>query len=242
MDKTKREEGVSKRRPSKAGADKKIRVEEVEDLLNDLKGVLGAKLVVDSWGAIKEVHILATSRRHPKQIVRDVESSLAAKWGLDVDHKKVSVAQLKGEVGPPMKTRAELAQIRLNSDLEAEAAEMEVELLTERDERVSGSAVGQNTPLGIKQATGEAVVEAMNRCLQEEFQLYFEKAQVFEMEDKRVAVCLLSAKCNDGSEIILTGSRLVAKDDVEAVAQACLEAGGFVDKIHWREDTLIKNL
>ena len=39
--------------------------------------------------------MLAGSGRHPKQIARDVESCLAAKFGLAVDHRRISVAQME---------------------------------------------------------------------------------------------------------------------------------------------------
>jgi hypothetical protein len=46
-----------------------------------------------------EIHVVAGSRRPPKQIVRDVQSLAAARFGLAIDHRIVSVVRLE-EDGP----------------------------------------------------------------------------------------------------------------------------------------------
>jgi len=45
-----------------------------------IKSVLGAKIVTNAKGEIVEVHVLATDERNPKQVVRDVESTLLVKF------------------------------------------------------------------------------------------------------------------------------------------------------------------
>src|SRR5690606_9587784 len=64
----------------------------IEETLRLIPGVLSARVVGDA-GDPAEIHILAGSERQPKQIARDVESCLAAKFNLIIDHKKISVAQ-----------------------------------------------------------------------------------------------------------------------------------------------------
>ncbi|REJ36676.1 MAG: hypothetical protein DIU84_05550, partial [Bacillota bacterium] len=82
------------RKPDPVPGHQVVRVSEIERLLAQLPGVISARLMVNDWGAIEELHVLATTERGPKQIVRDVESTLAARWGIKIDHKKISVAQL----------------------------------------------------------------------------------------------------------------------------------------------------
>jgi len=63
--------------------------------------VRSARIVTDQEGGILEVHVVASSDRSPKQIARDVESMLVAKLGIQIDHRKISVAQVDGEEAAP---------------------------------------------------------------------------------------------------------------------------------------------
>lgn len=74
-----------------------VTVMEMEDLIRQLPAVEGCAVAINDWGSIEEIHVLTTAARGPKQIVRDVESALLARWGLRVDHKRISVAQLSEE-------------------------------------------------------------------------------------------------------------------------------------------------
>jgi hypothetical protein len=66
---------------------------DIEQLLSGLAGVISARVVSNAHGRLDEIHILASDRLHPKQIVRNVESALCAGFGLTVDRRAISVAQ-----------------------------------------------------------------------------------------------------------------------------------------------------
>lgn len=68
-------------------------LEEAEQLLNSLAGVLSARMVGRPGGQIDEIHLLTTREVTAKQTVRNVESALLAQLGLSVDHRKISVAR-----------------------------------------------------------------------------------------------------------------------------------------------------
>ena len=75
-----------------------VSVKDVEGLLVCLPGIQKARVVVNDWGAIEEIHILTGLARNPKQIVRDVQSALKAQWDITVDRRKVSIAQVKASL------------------------------------------------------------------------------------------------------------------------------------------------
>src|SRR5687768_4890687 len=50
---------------------------DVEQLLSGLAGVISARVVSNANGRLDEIHVLASDRLHPKQIVRNVESALS---------------------------------------------------------------------------------------------------------------------------------------------------------------------
>jgi hypothetical protein len=67
-------------------------IQRAEDLLATLPGVISARIVASSNGAVDEIHLLTTMEVTPKQTVRNVESALMAHLGMRVSHKKISVA------------------------------------------------------------------------------------------------------------------------------------------------------
>jgi hypothetical protein len=75
-------------------------IEDAEQLLLSLKGVVSARLVTRPGGEVEEIHLLTTDEVSAKQTVRNVESALLAHLGLSVDHRKISVAQTKERPAP----------------------------------------------------------------------------------------------------------------------------------------------
>jgi hypothetical protein len=67
----------------------------IEKLLHGLDGVGSLKIVPDGHGAIEEIHVLSSSSLGPKQIVRNIESALLAEFGLQIDHRKISIARVR---------------------------------------------------------------------------------------------------------------------------------------------------
>ena len=72
---------------------------ELERELCRLPEVSAARIVADRVGRPTEIHILAHGSKHPKQVVRDVQSVALASFGIEVDRRIVSVVQLGGQPG-----------------------------------------------------------------------------------------------------------------------------------------------
>ncbi|MFW6084318.1 MAG: hypothetical protein ACODAA_03820 [Gemmatimonadota bacterium] len=80
----------------------------IEKLLAELEGVGSLKIVPDGHGGIDEVHVLSGSSLSPKQIVRNIESALLAEFGLQIDHRKISIAQTRApEISPAQALQTE---------------------------------------------------------------------------------------------------------------------------------------
>ncbi len=67
----------------------------VERELCRIPDVRAARLVAGADGYPVEIHVLAAPGKAAKQIVRDVQSVTMASFGLDIDHRIVSVVQLE---------------------------------------------------------------------------------------------------------------------------------------------------
>ncbi|MFQ5551879.1 MAG: hypothetical protein ACE5FJ_11650 [Gemmatimonadales bacterium] len=74
-------------------------VKRAENLITSLQGVLSARVVASPRGEITEVHVFTHGATSPKQVVRNVESALLAHLGIELDHRRISVAQT-AEVRP----------------------------------------------------------------------------------------------------------------------------------------------
>jgi hypothetical protein len=66
----------------------------VENLINSLVGVIGARVVVTPLGEVSEVHVTTRADIQGKQMVRNIESALMAQLGFKIDHRKISIAQV----------------------------------------------------------------------------------------------------------------------------------------------------
>lgn len=97
----------------------------IEKLLVELEGVGSLKIVPDGHGGIDEVHVLSNSSLSAKQIVRNIESALLAEFGMQIDHRKISIAQTRApEISPAQARRVQEA---IESPAAAEAAEAKAE-------------------------------------------------------------------------------------------------------------------
>jgi hypothetical protein len=76
--------------------DPAVRLRNLEADLARVAGVSSARVVGDDTP--REIHVVATAERPPKQVVRDVQSLAAARFGISIDHRIVSVVQLDDQV------------------------------------------------------------------------------------------------------------------------------------------------
>jgi hypothetical protein len=65
-----------------------------QDLICRLDGVCAAKVVLSDENVPEEIHILASTTKSPKAITRDVQSALMAVFGVEVDYRIISIAQI----------------------------------------------------------------------------------------------------------------------------------------------------
>jgi hypothetical protein len=79
------------------GRDKVFPQEEVEKAIEGLKDVRSARIVTDDDGVILEIHVVSDTDRSAKLVARDVESVMVTKLGIQVDHRKISVAKVDDE-------------------------------------------------------------------------------------------------------------------------------------------------
>ncbi|MGD9546999.1 MAG: hypothetical protein AB7V45_05525 [Candidatus Krumholzibacteriia bacterium] len=81
-------------------------VADAQRWISQIKGVLQCKIELDPDGEVAGVHVVAGFEREPRHIVRDVESLLKARLGIDVYYKKIGVVQVLDSGDPVAGPRA----------------------------------------------------------------------------------------------------------------------------------------
>ncbi|MFH1277520.1 MAG: hypothetical protein ABIK65_03965 [Candidatus Eisenbacteria bacterium] len=72
-------------------------VPRAQQRIRALDGVVSCGIVATPRGEIREIHVVSSGARPPKPIIRDIESTLYAEFGVRFDHRRVSIATLKDE-------------------------------------------------------------------------------------------------------------------------------------------------
>lgn len=201
-------------------------VDEIERLIGQLAGVQSARVVINDWGAIEEIHVLASTERTAKQVVRDVESSLAARWGINVDHKKISVAQLTDATPPISALRVKLMGVQLAMDSRLGRAEAKVTLgWADDDEEVyEGEAQGSGSRTGILRVVAEAALNAVNQVVEPPNVLALEEVSAVGLSHRELVVVTVMLASPRRHEEVLVGAVTVRGDPANAAAKAVLDA------------------
>ena len=196
----------------------------LEQAIMQIKSIIAARINVNNQGEIEEVHVLAGSGRAPKQVVRDVESVMAAQFGLQVDHKKISVAQVGNDEESAFEvldsTRPKLVGVTLRTV--NGMAEVKVELLTD-DKLAEGIAEGPSSANNKLRLFVEATLKALALIVRKEILFVVEDVAIIPMGKQQGALVSITLITPAGEQS-LAGCALVRSDDREAVVKATLDA------------------
>lgn len=180
-----------------------------------------ATRVVGENGDISEVHILAQANRPAKQIVRDVESLVATQFGVKLDHRKVSVAQIEGPTEEPAPVaRPEIRGVRI----EVEGGRVQVHVALAQGGKVyEGSAEGLGASVNRYRLAATAALSALENYLNKSCRLVLDDLVPFHLggwDGYLAGVVLISTF----GEEHLVGCSLVKRDKIDAVIKAACNA------------------
>jgi hypothetical protein len=208
----------------------RVRVEDIEAALTQVGEIKAARVVADVDGAIQEIHVLALPTKQPKQLVRDIESTLMARFGVPVDHRKISIAQLGREMveasepvpaeEPPSSVRPRITAI--NASVQGVRASAAVTLEIAGTEYI-GSATGPASQTGRVRQVASATLDAVGQYLADSTALALEDVTICQLGRERAAVACVSLVTQYGEQSF-TGSALVRQSDSDSIVRATLDA------------------
>jgi hypothetical protein len=192
-----------------------------EELIRKIKDIVSAKIITTPEGKISEIHVIANSKRNPKQIVRDIESAIIASFGSEVDHKKISVAQLNGENQFTSEIRLKVEGIEVKNY--QQNYEVTVALSGPDGNSYEGRSSGPGSYESRMRTVAVATLEAIRQYLKANCILSLEDIIEFKVGGKDAMAVLISFIIDRNEEHFL-GSALVKHDRVETIVAAVLNA------------------
>jgi hypothetical protein len=198
-----------------------------EQAIKQVRSVIATRIKANALNEIEEIHVLANSKRNPKQIVRDIESILSTQFDMEIDHKKVSIVQLDSddEAAEQIsrkedKIRPKLVSVSLRTlDTKAEA---KVELSVQGEIK-EGTSSGTSTTSNKLRLFVDATIHALSGFLMDKLIFATEEVSISRLGKHQVAQVAISLITPYGEQT-LVGCAIVKNDEREAVVKASLDA------------------
>lgn len=190
----------------------------MQEAINKIDGVINTKVVSDNDN-VQEVHILANNLRAPKQIVRDIESSLLASYDYRIDRKVISIAQIQTDECKRIK-RIKYDGISMN--ITGNIIECSVNLVYEEQEYLA-SETAIKTKDNKKKIVATSTIKAVEAILGQATLFDIQDVLVNTSKDTTIVSVLVNMVTGDNEEA-LVGSSIVKNDIYESIAKATLDA------------------
>ena len=201
---------------------------DLEDELCRLGGVLAVRVVGDRSDRPVEVHVLADQTKTPKQTVRDIRAVAHTVFGIELDHRIVSVAQLDtnesdtpvGIVLPTAERRVRVGAV--HADTDGLRAEVRVTLVDDEREHV-GYAEGSIAAVARPHLVATATLDALRQIEPAADAVHLASAEISRVGSNRVAVVTV-VYVDPPLELFVSGSAVVRRERDDAIARALLDA------------------
>lgn len=203
-----------------------VRVEEIEEALAQVSEVKAARIVASPDGLIQEIHVLATPAKAPKQLVRDIESTIMAQFGIPVDHKKISIAQLGRDAMPQDASQRSSAVrpriVTVSAGVSGVMASASVTLEIGGAEYI-GQASGPASQTGRTRLVAQATLDAVSQYADAAVSFALEDVTIVQLGREKVAVSCIALVTPHGEQTF-SGSALVRHNDNDSIVRATLDA------------------
>jgi hypothetical protein len=221
------EQGSEKQEATDGGDE----VLELERELCRLPEISAARVVTDPSGRPTEVHILADTAKHAKQVVRDVQSVALASFGIELDRRIVSVVQLgsptngNGHTEAPDEIDLGFRPVLVNTTAEVSGLRSLVRVTLARgDNEAVGFAEGSIASTARHRLVATATVDALRQLETAAECIDVDSAQIVRVGAHDVAIVTVVFVLPP-SEQLVAGSAIVRQHaEADTVVRAVLDA------------------
>lgn len=198
----------------------KFSIDEIENLLCQIDDVKAARIVVDPNHNIEEIHVMANSSKGPKQLSRDIESILMAQFGIPVNHRKISIAQINNQDIKVNKARPKLVLVK--HEVSGRKARVSV-ILEYAGIEYEGIEDGPTSKMGRLRLVASATLRAIEKVVSDLYGFALEDITAINL-GRDMAVITSIAVLSSNNDEMLAGCALVRGDEREAIVRAVLDA------------------
>ncbi len=201
---------------------------EIEREICRLPDVSIARLVAEPGGRVSEVHVVALPGKHPKQIVRDVQSIALASFGLELDRRVISVVQLGSNLidegfGPGPGNGPRPSILAITAEANGLRSLVRVTLVRD-DEEAVGFAEGSIASTARHRLVATATVDALRQLEPAAECIDVDHAEIVRIGAHDIAVVTIVFVIPPGEQLV-SGSAIVRpQQEADAVAKAVLDA------------------
>lgn len=193
---------------------------QLQRALMRVQGVERVRVVGDD--APTEIHVIAAGRKPSRQFVRDIESVAAAEFGIEIDHRIVSIVQVET---PPTGQAHRPSIERVGVGRRNNAEWVEVTLLWPGGNRTSGTGAAGTSREARARGAAAAVLECLDPKLSEKRStLEIENVSLHSVSSSTDWVLVHTTFYEDGGATPLLGSARVVDDIATAAVLALLNA------------------
>ena len=184
-------------------------------------GVVSASVILNASGDVEEIHLVGSSTRRPKQIVRDTESLLCAHFGIRVDYRKISLVQLDPEQVPAGCNRLQFVSATPHPQ-KADCVQITLSANDNHYEGVAPLQAGLSDE-SMAHAAANATLFAVQKAVDQIPPLKVQGMQIVPDGDHRVCLAIISVSTSKGEERLI-GTSLIVDNLFEAASKATLDA------------------
>lgn len=190
----------------------------LQEKIGRIEGVEAVRVVAAN-GRIEEIHVLARRTKHPKQVVRDVQSLGHALFGIEIDRRVVSVVQLADSV---LASGSRPALVEVGETIDGNRTEITVTLKW-KERLLVGQSTGAAAAATRWRLVAEATLEAVRQAIHSGIGLGVSSIDLPTLGSRNLAIAQIVV-VTDATERMLIGSAYVEDDESRAVVRSVLDA------------------
>lgn len=204
--------------PRRVYAETRMDAVALQEKISRIDGVEAVRVVAGN-GQIDEIHVLARRHKHPKQVVRDVQSLAQALFGLNIDRRVVSVVQLADSV---LNSGSRPALVDVAENTDSNRTEVTVTLKW-KERLLVGQATGAAAMSTRWRLVAEATLEAVRQSLHHNVGLGISSMDLPTLGSRPIAIAQVVV-VTESAERPLIGAAYVEGDESKAVVRSVLDA------------------
>ncbi len=197
----------------------KSKAEAWQELLCRIEGIYAARVVFSENDQPSEIHVLAADAKSPKAITRDIQSAIMAAYGVTLDYRIISIAQLASDI---IETHPRFRFIGIETRIFNGRGEITVTLSRDGEHKEGKSSyIGKHIYSRLR-CVALATMDAISLHIGGEFKDRFELilAETAEIGGNMAAIACI---CDDRGRQLL-GNAFITEDSDNAMVRAVLNA------------------